>query len=252
MRGRAALAIVLSCAAALVGAAPRGARADTTTRIIADDRAAFEDKVMSLAAEQLAEVQLKLDRTRASLRVPSSLPTSGAFEVTPLWTAAVPSMPLRFSVRAVAPVGAVPRPAPLEVTLAAPLLQAVAVAQRRLHKGSRVSCTDVRVEERRLTNWTQHSLGLPCVLDAHAVALRDLATGDVIRSSDVGSAPAVMAGNAVRVEALAGSITVSAVGIALADAQPGDQVGVRLSRPARVIDGRVIAAGVVRLSEVMP
>ena len=79
--------------------------------------------------------------------------------------------------------------------------------------------------------------------------LRDIAAGAVVRSSDVGKAPAVMAGMPVRVSVATGAINVTTSAVALADASVGDQIDVRLQRPARTLRTRVAGPGVVQLVE---
>lgn len=126
------------------------------------------------------------------------------------------------------------------------------VAARRLHRGSAVACSDFSLQQRAIRPTSAPALAVPCELAPGAVALRELAVGDLVRSADVGAAPAVMAGSAVRLLLQAPGIHVTARAIALADAWVGDRVEVRLDRPARTFKTRVTGPGSVQLTEAFP
>lgn len=79
--------------------------------------------------------------------------------------------------------------------------------------------------------------------------LHDLAAGDVVRTIDVGALPEVVSGTPVQISAMSGGVSVSTIGMALADAHRGDRVDVRLQRPTRILRGRVAGPGRVELPD---
>jgi flagella basal body P-ring formation protein FlgA len=89
----------------------------------------------------------------------------------------------------------------------------------------------------------------PCVLASDASVLHDLAAGDLVRSIDLGAQPDVVSGSPVRITATSGTVSITAIGTALADAHRGDRVDVRLLRPTRVLHGRVSGPGLVELAD---
>lgn len=152
-----------------------------------------------------------------------------------LWALAAAAIPAR--------AGAVPPPG------AAPVEREVWVATRRLAKGAAAACADFRVERRASRRVPARAMALPCEVQAGAVALREIAPRDVIRSDDVGPAPAVMGGTAVRLAVVAGGVRVMTVATALADAGVGEPVAVRLDHPTRTLRARVTGPAAVELED---
>jgi flagella basal body P-ring formation protein FlgA len=123
----------------------------------------------------------------------------------------------------------------------------VLVVSGRLHKGSPISCADVHLERRNARRLSPLSLGPACDIAPESVAVRELGKGDILRASDIGAPFAVLAGAPLRIDVKAGTVTISTLATALADARVGDELDVRLQNPIRTFKARVVAPGTARL-----
>jgi len=218
--------------------------AQTATVVVeAGDVSSLKEKLLTLAEARLSRDGLSIDRRHTWMTLSARLPSTDRFEVRQIEAAAVPpTLPLKFLVRAASPAGE-----SIEATLAVSLLREVPVATRRLRKGSPVGCDDFSMQRRPQTEAAKQPLPLSCDSGAAVVALRDIASGDVVRGTDIGSAPPVLAGRPVRVNVVSGKITITTDAIALVDARIGDSVDVRLEHPARVLRTRVMGPASVQL-----
>lgn len=234
-------------------------RADALDRasvssIEAVDEQSLHDHLLVLIEAHVASAGLFVDRRRAWMTSSSPLPAAGTYEVRAHWLTdtQVPSLPVTFELwrqasAESAATGGDGADEPIRITVAAPLLREVWVASRRLRKGSSVACADFNVQRRELRDAPRLALALPCAIGPEAVALRELASGDVVRTIDVGQAPDVMAGTPVSLSVATKGINVTTTAIALADARVGDQIDVRLRRPTRTLKTRVTGRGSVQL-----
>lgn len=240
-------AIACACASPALAAAQATVE---VWRIQAEDALSLQNGLLAIAQQQLQPAGLFVESQRAWLSLSSPLPAAGFLEVRPSWVAGIgtPSLPLMFELLP----AAVSRAQPIRATLAVTLSRDVLVAARRLRKGSVVTCADLTAQRHDLRDLPRARLALPCEVVLDAVALRDIAAGDVIRSADIGTAPDVTAGAPVRVSAASGGVSVTTTAIALADAWVGDQVDVRLQRPTRTLRTRVIAPETVQLTGESP
>jgi flagella basal body P-ring formation protein FlgA len=252
-----ALTLLLSWVA---GAVSAGEGAPFTT-VQADSPQALQARLISLAQDRLQPAGLLLDGSRARLSLSERLPAeANLFEVRTAWPdgARVPPLPLTFAIRsATRPEAVTTLAVPIRhqspwihATLAVPLRQQVWVANRNLPKGSSVSCADLTSEYRDLRDVPGEALSAPCDLQPDGVVLRYVGRRDILRSVDVGAAPAVTAGMPIAVTTLVGGISLTITGVALADAMIGDRIEVRLSGPSRTRRVRVTAAGAARLEGV--
>jgi flagella basal body P-ring formation protein FlgA len=200
-----------------------------------------------LVAQKVLPAWFVVDGEGAWLSLSGPLPAADTFEARPLWsvTESPPTLPLLFELRGT-------NGQPIRASLSVRLLQEVLMATRRLRKGSMVSRDDLGSGLRDVRYLPRGVLSPDHQIGAHVVALRDIAAKDVVRSSDIGTAPAVAAGMRVRVSASSGAISVSTTAIALADAQVGDQIDIRLARPTRTLRARVIAPGSVQPADEQP
>jgi flagella basal body P-ring formation protein FlgA len=123
----------------------------------------------------------------------------------------------------------------------------VLVVSERLHKGSPISCADVHLEQRKIHRVAVLSLGPMCDIAPASVAVRELGKGDILRTSDIGAPFAVLAGAPVRLDVKSGTVTISTLAVALADARIGDELDVRLQNPIRTFKTRVVAPGAAKL-----
>jgi flagella basal body P-ring formation protein FlgA len=217
--------------------------APAVLRVVPGQLQSLQDGLLALAQRLLPD-GLIINERHAWTSVSAPLPATDTFEVRPAWTVAdaMPPLPLKFELRPVAGRTT----APIYASLAVRLEQRVLVAARRLHKGSTVARTDFTTEPRDVAQLPRRPLSPTYEIASELVALRDIAAGDVVRSSDIGPAPAVAAGLPVRVFASTGAITVSTTATALADADVGDRVDVRLQHPLRTLKARVIGPGAVQ------
>ena len=230
------------------------------TTVQADSPQALRARLVALAQERLQSAGLLLDGSRARLSLSQRLPPeANLYEVRPAWPvdAKVPPLPLTFAIRAgsasqpaVATTPVIPvtgRSPWIHATLAIPVRRQVWVAKRNLPKGSSVRCADLTTEYRDLRDVPGEALSSPCDLQPDEVVLRYVGRRDIIRSLDVGAAPAVTAAMPVAVTTLVGGISVTMTGIALTDAMIGDRIEVRLSGPSRTRRVRVTGAGTAKL-----
>lgn len=230
--------------------------AATTTAIQVDNLQSLKLGLLALAQERLQPAGLIVDAQRAWLSLSGPLPSAGMLEVRPTWPAdtQAPPMPLVFelrpTLRAGVAAGRAAESQPLRATLAVPLLREVWTANRRLRKGSAITCADLGLQRRDMRDMPKSPLALPCEIGPGEVALRDIAASDVVRSTDIGRAPEVAAGTLVRVSVQTNGISVSTTAIALADARVGDRIDVRLPRTTRVLSTRVTGPGRVELQDI--
>jgi len=222
----------------------------TILHLVPGEAGGLQRALLDLAQQHLEDTGLVLDREHAWLNVTGALP-AGVIEALPAWSSAagIPVLPLTFELRA---VGTADETAPVRATLAVRLQRPVWIAQRRLRKGSRVSCNDFAAELREVSSAQREALPTTCEIEPEAVALRDIAAGEALHLNDIGRAPDVLIGVQVQVSASNGGISVSTTAIALADARVGDQIDVRLQHPARTLRTRVIARGAVQLVDELP
>jgi flagellar basal body P-ring formation protein FlgA len=236
---------------ALMAVAVAGATQAATDvrRIEVDGAQSLQDQLLAMAQERLHGTGLTIDRERVWMSMSTALAAVDRFEVRPTWSADAPTLPLTFELRPASRAAGAPT---IQVTLGVTLLREVWVAERRLRKGSLVSCADLTLQRRRVQDLPRTALAGACEVARDAVSLRDIAAGAVVRSTDVGKAPDVMAGAPVRVSVATGGISVMTSAVALADASVGDQIDVRLQRPARTLRTRVTGPGLVQLVEGSP
>jgi len=229
--------------------------ADNVVRVEAHDMRSLEDSLLSVAEVRLRSIGLIVDRQRAWMSLSSSPPMAQLFEVRPLWSADTdaPLLPLAFELRPLYRGGLsaseLASARTFQATLAVSVLREVAVATRRLHKGSAVTCADLTVQRRRMRDVPPSFLSPRCDVGLEAVALRDVAAGDLLRSGDIGKAPDVVAGASVRVSVAIEGVSVATTAIALADAKVGDRIDVRLQHPIRTLRTRVTGPGLVQLTD---
>jgi flagella basal body P-ring formation protein FlgA len=220
-----------------------------TRSVDVGDTLSLRYQLLTLADEHLRSSGLSVDRERARLVVLGAMPADGLMDVKLLGPegAKVASLPVTFELRANGRGGAAG--VPVRVAIVGPLWRDVWVANRRLDKGSAAACVDFAAQRRPAYPSLSWTLVLSCNMAAGAVALRNLGVGDLLREGDVGTAPAVTAGSAVRVKVQAASISVSTSAVALRDAVVGDRINVRLERPARIVPAYVTAPGLVQLTQ---
>jgi len=223
-----------------------GAAAQERLAATADPRA-LQEALVALVARSLEPRGFFIDAERAWLNVSRPLPAMGELEVRPLWASAdgrAPPLPLAFELR---PPGSAGPAAAINATLAVTLLREVPVATHRIRKGSAVTCADFQVERRALREISSAARTTACDLTEQSVALRELASGDVVNRPDIGPPLAVVAGSPVHVSVESGAVSVTVLATALADGRIGDELDVRLRHPIRTLKARVVAPGAAQL-----
>jgi flagella basal body P-ring formation protein FlgA len=78
---------------------------------------------------------------------------------------------------------------------------------------------------------------------------RPLSTGDVVRSTDIGEKPAVAEMTPVSIRVKVGAVDISSNGVALANAQVGEQVKVRSNLSRQILLARVVGPQSVVVDE---
>jgi flagella basal body P-ring formation protein FlgA len=249
----ATLSVATRAAGAASDAGPTEGGGGAPARVQANDLQSLRAGLLAVAEEQLRPSGLFIDRDYAWLSLSATFPGPGTFEVRPRWDAGagVPPLPLRFElVSAGSP--------PLRAALSVKLSRDVWVTARRLRKGSAASCDDLESQRRDVrsapdfasASGPRAATNLPtCDIPPGSVALRDMAAGDVVRTGDVGKALDVVLGTPVDVSVAIGGINVTVAAVSLADARVGDEVDVRLQRPARVLRTQVVGPGSVQLTD---
>ena len=207
----------------------------------------LRDALGRLAETRLGPLGLHLDMSRARLALSRPLAAGTSLQARPAWPAGIRPqtlpLPLPFELR---PLGGGPV---LRVSLAAPLHADVWTAGRRVERGERLSCADLRPGRRSLHAWPADAIGLPCRLPAGAVALRRLAAHDVLRHGDLGMLPAVLAERELELVVESGRVALRTRAVALSDARLGETVPVRVPGRPAVFQARVTAPGVAALAE---
>jgi flagella basal body P-ring formation protein FlgA len=240
-----AVVAAVFCAATHVDAAP------TISRSEARNPQSLQTALVAIAEEELQPFGLHVEPQRAWVKLSTDLPLADYFEVRGRWVGSnrAPSLPLVFELQPRLHGAVSVQGDPVTATLGVVLTRDVWIAARRLRKGSLVTCNDLARARRRMHDVSPESASTECEIRPHAVALRELAEGDVIRNTDVGAAPAVAAGSTVRVSVASGGINISTTAIALDDANVGDRIDVRLRRPNRTLRTRVNAPGQAEIVE---
>lgn len=122
----------------------------------------------------------------------------------------------------------------------------VLVAAMDIARYQTLSETDVKIENRRITNISgNHLSGKHLAVGQQTT--RALRAGDTIKASNL-SAPQVIAkGDHVTVTAVSDGISVSTAGTAMGNGRVGEQIRVQNNKTERVIKARVTAAGQVQV-----
>jgi flagella basal body P-ring formation protein FlgA len=239
--------------ALLLAAAPAFAGSQSlagTSFIDASDTPSLRTELLKLAQKQLEPAHLFVDPQRVWLTLSSPLPQAEGFEVRAQWSAQSgrPPLPLSFELR---PLHQGVAGKPMQAYLAVQFLQDQWVATRRLRRGSVASCADLELQ-RRPAQPAATLTAADCEVARGVVVLRDVASGEVIRRTDLGIAPEVAAQSPVEVSVLVPGIRLTTTAIALADARLGDEIPVRLQHPARILKARVTGIGSAELVDASP
>lgn len=136
---------------------------------------------------------------------------------------------------------------PLTAWLTVPMLREVMALRHAVRRGETVGCDDAVTVLRVPETVPAGALTGRCAFEASAVARRPLGAGNLLRSADVGVAPIVAARADVRLRVRVGQVMVEKAGTALADANTGDAVLVRLAGSARAVRGVVVGHNVVEV-----
>ncbi len=124
----------------------------------------------------------------------------------------------------------------------------VLVARRYLPRGTRLRLEDFRLEERPLTHLPLGYMDDPQRLVGKRLK-RPLPMGGVLRPSMLDIPPAVRRGAQVTLLYRGASFTVKAQGKALGRGKEGEQVKVRNLSSGRIVEGRIIAPGLVQVGD---
>jgi flagella basal body P-ring formation protein FlgA len=140
-----------------------------------------------------------------------------------------------------------PRPwtlyVPAEIAVYGPTL----VAARALQRGEELGAADVRVVEQDLGSLPPGSLSVATEAVGKRLK-RSIAAGTPVTSSMLKVTQLVRRGQAVVLLAKAGGVQVRSAGKALDSAAKGERVRVENSTSGRVVEGIVVAEGVVQVS----
>ena len=209
--------------------------------------ASLRADLLQLSAAMLLPSRLQLDEGQARVTTSRDIASNDEFVALPLWQAgaAVPSMPLVFDLLPAHTSRDAPAAAPIRAFVAAPLQRDVLVAQRKTERGSALTCADLAAERKPARFVPPQAIQPPCSLPPDLVLRRSLVAGEPLRQGDVGALPDVTARGPVSVRVVIGQVALEKAGTALADAQLGDTVRVRLNGSSQQLSGRVVAHQVV-------
>ncbi|MFT3857833.1 MAG: flagellar basal body P-ring formation chaperone FlgA [Aquabacterium sp.] len=137
---------------------------------------------------------------------------------------------------------------PMEASFRAQALAAVWAVAEPVRKGDETACTALRRETRPLAQVDKSWRGVCSELQGLRWR-RPLMPGDVVMADDIGHPMAVQARQETVVLTRAGSIEVRAMGQALADAQIGARVPVKVQGGLKVIQAVVVGPATVQVAE---
>ena len=123
----------------------------------------------------------------------------------------------------------------------------VVIVRTPVRNGDSIPTENLGLEVREIT-WLHGNFFLHTSDVASATARRSLNTGVLVAPSDIAPPLLVRRGDQVMIEATAGNLTVSDVGIALNDASRGESVRVQHTDTGKIVQGYAIDHDVVRIS----
>lgn len=134
------------------------------------------------------------------------------------------------------------------------LLAPVWVVTGAVRKGDALSCQVLQQDWRpdggnRAAHAIHANWQGACEALMGSQARRPLQPGDVLKTADIASAAAILGQREAVVVTRQGAIEIQAKGMALADAQVGQRVPVRLNGQDHVVHGVVSAPGVIKVTE---
>jgi flagella basal body P-ring formation protein FlgA len=139
-----------------------------------------------------------------------------------------------------------PNPWSLYVSARVAVQESVLVAARPLARGETLGTADVRLVERDLSNLHHGYFEKPGQAVGKVLKQR-VSEGDVIRPTQLTEPKMVHRGQRVVLTAEAAGLQVRMAGKALADGATGDWIKVQNLSSNRIVEGEVIAAGVVKI-----
>lgn len=139
-----------------------------------------------------------------------------------------------------------PRPWTLYVPVQVQQRTAVAVLTQPVTAGQPVTAAMVQLQSRDVAALSSSYFSDAGVIIG-SVARRSLAAGSVLSPADITAAPTVRRGQSVTIEYKSSVLQVSAAGLALNDAAPGQSVRVENSSSHRIVSGIVGADGRVMI-----
>jgi flagella basal body P-ring formation protein FlgA len=123
----------------------------------------------------------------------------------------------------------------------------VLVTARALPRGSQLQANDLRLEKRSLSSLQNgYYLALDQVEDLETK--RSLSAATPLSPNHLQARRLVKRGETVRLVAQTGALKVRTNGTALSDGSPGSRIRVKNRNSGRVVEGRVIAPGVVEVT----
>ena len=123
----------------------------------------------------------------------------------------------------------------------------VVVIKTPIRNGDTIPAESLGLESREIT-WLHGNFFLHIADVAGATARRSLNSGMLVGPNDLAPPMLVRRGDQVMIEAVAGNLTVSDVGIALNDAARGESVRVQHTDTGKIVQGYAIDHDVVRIS----
>lgn len=129
--------------------------------------------------------------------------------------------------------------------------QPLVVAARPISRGATLTAEDVTTVTRLLPSAPGGVLASPDAAIGR-VAMRDIAAGSTLNASQLKAPQVVRRGQSVTLSLASGSVAVRVAGTALRDGTLGERIPVRNVNSKRVVEGVVLADGVVEVAAVRP
>ncbi|HMM78338.1 MAG TPA: flagellar basal body P-ring formation chaperone FlgA [Gammaproteobacteria bacterium] len=129
--------------------------------------------------------------------------------------------------------------------------QDLVVAARPIARGTILSAADVTTVTKLLPNAPAGMLESPEVALGR-IAMRDIAAGTALNANQLKAPQIVRRGQAVTLSLASGPVAVRVAGTALKDGTLGERIPVRNANSKRVVEGVVLADGLVEVAALRP
>jgi len=122
----------------------------------------------------------------------------------------------------------------------------VVYAKHTIKKGTLIKAGDLYTELTNITRYPPDLMG-DVTSVAGQLAKKRIRKNSVLRSTMIGSSPAIKKGEMVKLLVQSGGLTVSTFGVATDNARVGDQLRVKNLKSKKIVTGQVLDSKIVRV-----